>query len=430
MKKRIFATLLAGAMVFGLAACGSTPAATPAPTTAPAAANTNTAANTPTDNTATGATVNLKVWGSQDDQDMLQGMVDSFKAANPGTNYNITLGVVGEDTAATTYLQDPSTAADVFSFANDQLATLVNAGALYQITGDYLSQVQSDDTADSVAAATANGNVYAFPSTADNGYFMYYDKSVFSDTDVQTLDGMVAKAKAAGKTIMYDLSNGWYLAGFFIGAGCNVTIDGSGNATCDWNNQAGQDAAAAIRAFANSGAWCPPGSSGDDTLVAGIGTTIAAGVSGTWNADKVKAALGDNYAACKLPTFTSGGKQVQMGSYSGYKFVGVSSATQAPADALKLAQWITNEQNQVIRLQTRGFGPSNKTAIQDPAVSANPALVALAAQMPFAVVQNNVPGSFWTPAGALGTALTDATNTTDVKTLLDQAVTAITTPAS
>ena len=40
--------------------------------------------------------VNLKVWGSQEDQFMLGEMVDSFKKAYPEKTYKITFGVVGE----------------------------------------------------------------------------------------------------------------------------------------------------------------------------------------------------------------------------------------------------------------------------------------------------------------------------------------------
>ena len=78
--------------------------------------------------------VTLKVWGSQDDQAMLQEMVDAFVAANPDKEWDITLGVVGEPDARARYLEDPEAAADVFAFPDDQLYDFVNAGALYEVT--------------------------------------------------------------------------------------------------------------------------------------------------------------------------------------------------------------------------------------------------------------------------------------------------------
>lgn len=76
---------------------------------------------------------------------------------------------------------------DVFTFADDQLATLAAAGVLKPIEDS--DDIKSRNTAASVAAATLGEDLYAYPLTADNGYFLYY-KKYFSDSDVETLDGM------------------------------------------------------------------------------------------------------------------------------------------------------------------------------------------------------------------------------------------------
>jgi len=79
-------------------------------------------------------TVALTLWGSADDQAMLQTMADSFKAAHTDKDYTITLGVCGEDVAKDTVLKDLDAAADVFAFASDQIAALQGAGALLPVT--------------------------------------------------------------------------------------------------------------------------------------------------------------------------------------------------------------------------------------------------------------------------------------------------------
>jgi arabinogalactan oligomer/maltooligosaccharide transport system substrate-binding protein len=58
----------------------------------------------------------------------------------------------------------------------------------------------------------------AYPSTGDNCYFVYYDKSVFTNPeDLTTLDKMLDAAEAAGKTVHFKLDNdGWYLSSFFF----------------------------------------------------------------------------------------------------------------------------------------------------------------------------------------------------------------------
>lgn len=362
-------------------------------------------------------TFTLKVWGSQDDQAMLQTMIDSFKAANTEATYNITLGVVGEDQAKAKFLEDPAAAADVFQFPNDQINDLVNAGALYEITRNKAAIVAAN-LPGSIEAATVNSKLYAYPSTADNGYFMYYDKSVFTAEDVKTLDKMMEVAKAKNKKIFMDVSNGWYIASFFLGAGCKLTI-ASGKQVCDFNSANGVLAGEAIKAFTADASFL----TGDDPiLTGGMGGVIAAGVSGTWTATAIEGKLGANYAATKLPTFNMGGTQKQMISFAGFKLVGVNSQTKAPVEAMKLAEWLTNEANQVTRFTTRKMGPSNIKASENSAVKANVALEALALQNQFAVSQKDVTGKYWDPAAAFGTAMENKDYKKTVKVLLDEMV--------
>ena len=366
-------------------------------------------------------TVTLKVWGSQEDQALLGELIEGFKAENADVEWDITLGVVGEPDAKARYLEDPAAAADVFSFANDQLIDLVNADALYEVTRNK-DAIVAANTAGSVESATLDDVLYGYPMTADNGYFLYYDKSVFTEEDVKTLDGILAKANEAGKKVLMDVSNGWYIASFFLGAGCTLDLDENGNQTCDFNSEAGVAAGEAIRAFCADPAFM----TGDDSVIqGGIGDTIAAAVTGTWNADAIMEKLGENYAACKLPTFTCAGEQVQMGSFIGTKLVGVNTQSAYPVEAMMLAEYITNEAAQNKRFELRAMGPSNINAAASEAVQANVALAALSAQSAFGTSQKLVLGSYWTPAEAFGLEMENK-STADMQTLLDAMVAQIT----
>ncbi|WP_139903628.1 extracellular solute-binding protein [Clostridium thermarum] len=361
--------------------------------------------------------VSLKVWGSQEDQALLGKMIESFKAAHPDKEYTIELGVVSEADAKTRYLEDPAAAADVFSFANDQLYDLVNAGGLYEVTRNKDAIIAANSEG-SIEAATAGDKLYAYPMTADNGYFMYYDKSVVSDEDVKTLDGILAAADKAGKKVFMDVSNGWYIASFFLGAGGTLTMK-DGKQVIDWNNETGVKVGEAIKAFTAHKAFL----TGDDAvLTGGFGETIAAGVSGTWNAEAIKSKLGDNFGAAKLPTFTVDGKQVQMGSFAGYKLVGVNSQTKSPVDAMDLAEWLTNEENQALRFKERAMGPSNKKVAESAEVKANLPLAALSEQSKYATSQKDVSGSYWAPAEAFGTAMEAKDYSKSIKEQLDAMV--------
>ena len=370
---------------------------------------------------AEGETVTLKVWGSQEDQELLGVLVENFKAANPDTTWDISLGVVGEPDAKARYLEDPAAAADVFAFSNDQLLDLVNADALYEVTRN-LDAIVAANSAGSIESATLDGVLYGYPMTADNGYFLYYDKSVLSEEDVQTLDSILAKANEASKKVFMDVSNGWYIASFFLGAGCTLGLDENGKQTCDFNNEAGVAAGEAIRAFTADPAFL----TGDDSvLTGGMGDTICAGVSGTWNAAAIQEKLGENYAACKLPTFTLNGEQVQMSSFIGTKLIGVNTQTAHPVEAMMLAEFLTNEEAQQLRFEMREIGPSNSNVAASEEVQANIALAALAEQSQYGVSQKYVLGNFWTPSEAFGLAMENQ-STDDMQSLLDSMVAQIT----
>ena len=121
-------------------------------------------------------TVALKVWGSQEDQELLAELCEAFAAEHPETTYEFTYGVVGEADAKARYLEDPAAAADVFSYPDDQIIDLVNADALYEVTRNHDAIVAANSVG-SVNAASVGGVLYGYPMTADNGYFLYYDRS-------------------------------------------------------------------------------------------------------------------------------------------------------------------------------------------------------------------------------------------------------------
>ncbi len=358
-------------------------------------------------------TVELKVWGSQEDQELIAELCAAYAAEHPENEYNFTFGVVGEADAKARYLEDPAAAADVFSYPDDQIIDLVNADALYEVTRNHDAIVEANSTG-SVNAASVNGVLYGYPMTADNGYFLYYDKSVISDEDAKSFDTLLAAAAKAGKRVQIDISNGWYLAGFFLGNGCVIGLDENGKQVCDFNSEKGLAAAEAIRAICNDPAYM----SGDDAILqGGMGDEICAGVSGTWVSAAIKEKLGDNYGAAKLPTFTVNGEQVQMGSFLGCKIVGVNTQTANPVEAMNLAEYLTSEQAQIRRYEVRGYGPSNVKAAASETITADVALSALAAQSEFGVSQH-VLGAFWTPAEAFGAEL-EAHTEADLQTLLD-----------
>ncbi|MBQ9307836.1 MAG: extracellular solute-binding protein [Clostridia bacterium] len=364
--------------------------------------------------TALADEITLKVWDGQDDQALLQELCEAYAQAHPENTYTFQYGVVGTADASARYLEDPAAAADVFVYPDDQLIRLAQADALYEVTRNY-DDIVNRNSQGSVLAATYQGTLLGYPMTADNGYFLFYDSSVLTEEDVQSLDTILEKAQAAGKQFNFDIANGWYLSAFFLGNGCTITLDENGKQICDFNSNKGLAAAKAVAALCAHPAFLP----GDQNILTGtIGDSVCAGVCGTWIADAVKERLGDNYAAAKLPTFTVDGEQVQMGSFGGCKILGVNTQTQYPVEAMNLADFLTSEESQLRRFEVRGYGPSNVNVARSEVIAADPALSALAAQSDYAVTQLII-GDFWTPATAFGNALI-ADPTVDIQPLLDQ----------
>ena len=71
---------------------------------------------------------------------------------------------------------------------------------------------------------TYDGDIYAVPYTS-NTWFMYYDKRVFSEDDVKSLDTMLTKGK-----VSFPFDNGWYLNAFYAANGCTIFGDGTDKA--------------------------------------------------------------------------------------------------------------------------------------------------------------------------------------------------------
>jgi arabinogalactan oligomer/maltooligosaccharide transport system substrate-binding protein len=128
---------------------------------------------------------------------------------------------------------------------------------------------------------------------------------------------------------------------------------------------------------------------------------VAAAISGTWNAATIKQLLGENMGVIKLPKATIGGQQVQLSGYMGFKLIGVNGFSKNKGEAHKLAQWLTNEQNQQKRFEVRGFGPTNKVVAASTAVLNDPVISVVMEQAQFNRAQKGVPGNYWTPMGAL-----------------------------
>ncbi len=375
-------------------------------------------------------TVKLTLWGGAEDQKMLQSMVDDFKKEHASeASFDIKLAVESETTCKETLLGDVEKGADVFAFPDDQLQALAASGVLQEIRD--ADQVKQDNIKGAVEAASVNDRLFAYPMTADNGYFLYYNKKYFSGNDVKKLDTILAKAEKVHKKVTMDWTSAWYLYSFFGNTGLKAGVNEDGVTNyCNWNSKKGKikgiDVAQAMERIAGSSAFL---NTTDDKFLKGVQNgSVIAGVSGVWNANAIDKAWGKNYGAVKLPTYTCTGKQVQMASFTGYKMVGVNAYSSNVKWAMKLAEWITNQDNQTRRFAERGQGPSNIKASQSGDIEKSPAIQAVIAQSEYGCLQR-VGGNFWDPISSFGSSVAKGTlSPKELQKELDDMVKKVTAP--
>ena len=415
--KKIIAMLLALAMVLSLAACGG--AASTEPTQAPATEPAETQGNAAAENPLAG-TYDVTMWVSEKDGVSAQfaEMIDAFEVAYPGIVINASIEGVSEADAGAKVIADVASAPDIYCFAQDQMARLVQAAALVGPAGDVATLIKEQNDAGSVAAASVAGQLYAYPMTADNGYYLYYNTSIISEEDAESLEAIIAACEANNVKFRFALENAWINAGFFFGAGCHSqwTMNEEGKFTSvddNFNSELGLVAMKGMQKLAQSPCY---DSDADQFVDAG------AIVTGTWNADAAAAHFGENLGATDLPSFEVDGTSYHLGSFTGYKLMGVKPQADIAKGAVLslLAQYLTNEENQLKRFEAFQWGPSNVGAQNTDAVKANLTLSALAKQGAYGLPQGQIHGAWWDIAKVLGADAKAATTDEELKAALEE----------
>lgn len=338
MKKRAVAVLLAGVMTFGLAAacltgCGS--------------------------GSGEGGAekVRLMVWSPSEDQskdsgEWLQTCCETFAGEHPEWDITFVYGVMDEASAAGQVAQDPEASADVFMYANDTITTLTDAKALAKIGGIYRDEVEATNSQEILDTITVDDYLYGVPYTT-NTWFMFYDKSVFSEDDIKNLDTMLEKG-----VVSFPFTNSWYLPAFYIGNGCTLFGDGTDeSAGVDFSGQKAVDVTNYLIDLANNPNFKIDA---DGSGIAGLRDgSIEAMFTGSWDANGIKESLGDNMGVASLPTYTLNGEEVQMYAYAGSKAIGVNSQSRYPEAAVQLAVYLGSAEAQRLHYELRNVIPCN-----------------------------------------------------------------------
>lgn len=350
----------------------------------------------------------ITVWVSEKEgvKTLTEQQIAAFIEAHPDySGWDIAVQGMTEGDAAGQMVSDVKSGADIFCFAQDQLGRLYDANALSKLGKAGKDAVALND-AGAVNAVSISGDMYAYPITSDNTYFMYYNKEIIDASHVGSLNAIVQDCIDAGYNISYEVGgSAWYTASFFFGAGATSswTLDGKTKkwtAADTFNSDKGLIALEGMQIMTRSGAWVNSSKASD----LGAATPSAVVVSGTWDAEDAQKALGDKLGVAKLPSYTVGGTDYQLKSYMGYKLMGVKNHSDSKVHAFchELAMYLSGKDCQNGRFKKFNWGPSNKELQASTAVAANAILKAVADQAQYSVVQGQIHGGWWDFAKLLG----------------------------
>lgn len=347
--------------------------------------------------------IRLMVWSPSEDQskdsgEWLQTTCEDFAKLHPEWDITFVYGVADEATAATQVAQDPEASADVFMYANDTLTTMTDANALAKLGGKYREEIEKTNSEEVLSSLVKDSELYGVPFTT-NTWFMYYDKSVFSEEDIKNLDTMLKKGAVA-----FPLTNSWYTPAFYIGNGC--TLFGDGTDESKGVDFSGKKAVSVTDYLVDLAANPNFKIDADGSGLAGLRDgSISAIFSGSWDANAVEEALGENMGAAALPSFTLNREEKQMMSYAGSKAIGVNPYSKNMVAAVELAVYLGSAEAQMTHYELRNVIPCNTELLADEKVANDPLVSAqndtfnkTSILQPFVAKMNNC----WVPVENMG----------------------------
>jgi len=412
---------LAGIMALGLlAGCGGGGNDTP---DASGSGSGDTSGSSTGDTSGSGsgeaAPITLKVWcpSNQIDTGIITKQQEAFQAEHPEWTITWDITAVGEDTCKDEVLKDVEAAADVFLFSNDQLPDLVSAGAIAQLGGSTAEMVEQNMAPSVVDTAKSDGKLYAIPFT-HNTFFMYYDKTLLSEEQIKSIEGiMSAETPDNAYNFYFESAGGWKLGCWYYGAGLSVFgADGSDLAAgCDWNNATGLAVTNYLIDLINNPKCAYDGEIAVSELIGDH--RLGAWFDGAWNYDTYKQALGDDLGMAVIPTFNPDGTDYQLLGFYGSKCIGVNAKSKNPAAAVAFAAFLGNAENQTLRFEDSAQIPTHNEAASSEAVKSDALGAVLVDESNNCSVAQPVNTTFsaryWTYAGAIPTEIRSGEITKD-----------------
>lgn len=350
--------------------------------------------------------IQLKVWSPETELDITKEFCEKFDENHPEYEIEFTYEAVENADSITQLKNDPEVAADVFVYPTGGVPEMIEAGLIYPITVNE-AEVKSSYGENAIKSCSADGVLYGIPQTP-NAFFMYYNKSMYSEDDVKSLEVMLDKDLGADvKNFSCTISDSWYIESFFYANGGTLYgADGTDATDCSWNDEKGYQVGEYLIDLAANDKYVE---NIDDVATSMFKAgELGAMCSGTWLAEDLKTALGDDLGATVLPTINVGGKDCQLSNFADFKAYGVKSSTQYPKAAQELAEWLGGEECQLERFQKIDMTPTATALLSNDDVKANVAAYALIDMTGnYSTPQPTTSqiAQYWDPVAAFGTGV-------------------------
>jgi arabinogalactan oligomer/maltooligosaccharide transport system substrate-binding protein len=419
--KKALAMGLGALASLALCACGSTGTASSSAATSKANSSTATSSAATSSTAASSATTSqggdtgdadLSIWCPSTDNDITTQIITDFKAANTGyASKSIkVIANYGEGDVYGAMSKDITASADVVCMADDNIRSAVDGELLVSLTDAEKAALVTTEGEANVNSASIDGVCYGYPYRADNSYMLFYDSSIVSDTQAQTLEGIIAACKASSAKFSFPISNSWYGASPLWAAGGTETVNEDTILVSNFGTEAvakGGQAWADLYA-SNVDTWTSTDSK--DTILAGFtaGATTKFGAAVLWNAYNDFHAANENVKVTKLPTMVIDGAAKQMKAFVGTKEVVLANKTDMTGDKLALAKafasYYTNKASQKARISL-GYGPSNLELGASDDVASLPFVKAIGQQAAIGATVSQAgqtTSKYWTPVETWG----------------------------
>lgn len=263
----------------------------------------------------------IRVWVGEESVDYYRKVCETYLADYTDFGYKIEVKGMDTGSVAGTISNDPTAAADIFTVAHDNIGKLASTQCAKPITDESLvAQVIADNPESYQKVIYSNlkdkSYLYGVPYISQ-ALFLYYNKSLVTEEQAKSFEGLQEAAKAAGtKAITVTGDDGFNMSFALLARkvsdhSTTVKIYEGADPTGSKGecNCQGDDTVAIYRwlqAFAadpNGFKWASP--DGWDADLDKNNKGVLAVIGGAWHYNTAKAALGEtNLGIALIPTFT------------------------------------------------------------------------------------------------------------------------------